>query len=377
MKLKDITASLEELAPLDLAEPWDNVGLLAGDYDRPVRTVLLTIDLTSAVFAEAVSKKVELIVSYHPPIFEPIERLVAGCGAKPFLYEALRRGMAIYSPHTALDAVKGGVNDCLAEIVGISDPSPISRAATVVDKFYKFVVFVPASDLEKVSEAVFSAGAGRIGGAGKHKHEHKYTKCSFRSEGTGTFQCGEQSNPTIGRPGSFEQVAELRLETIVPADSLTAVTKAMLSAHSYEEPAFDIVPLAEPGVSTGMGRFGDLESPQSVDELVSRIKKSLKIDLVGLIGNRRGRLRRAAVCAGSGGTIFREAIRHGCDFYLTGELKHHHALELQESSVTAVCLGHSVSERFMLQKLARRLSGRCGGIKFVVSRKDRDPFTWR
>ena len=369
MKLKEITNILEQIAPLELAEDWDNVGLLAGDPDQQIRNIMLTIDLTAAVLAEAKKKHIDLIIAYHPPIWEPLKRIVAGCGPTPLLFDVVHSGMAIYSLHTALDVVPGGVNDGLADIVGIASPQPLQQSETTTSNMCKLVVFTPQEDLAKVSEAVFAAGAGHIG------EEGKYSKCSFRTDGTGTFQCGRRSKPTIGTPGSFEQVSELRLETILPRDRLAEVIAALRQAHSYEEPAYDVYPLLE-NRPFGLGRFGPLKKPIAAATLIEKIKKDLKAKIVGLVGPQRRTVRTAAVAAGSCGTLLRNVIRHKCDFYLTGELKHHHALELQEASVTTVCLGHSISERFILPRIAQKLRPQCPNVKITTSRNDRDPFTW-
>ena len=370
MKLTAVIPVLERIAPPALAEDWDNVGLLVGERSRNVRRALLTIDLTAAVFAEARSKKIDLIIAYHPPIWDPIKKIVAGEGAVPLLYDVIRSGMAVYTLHTGLDAAPGGINDVLAEIVGIADPQPLQRLTPTDSPFCKLVVFVPAADIDKVSEAVFAAGAGRI------NDDSNYSKCSFRSAGRGTFQGDDKSSPAIGRPGSFEQVDEIRFETVVPTAKLAPVIKAMLAAHSYEEPAYDILPMLSAPAGLGLGRFGELDQPVAVQPLLQKIKKTLKTNAVGLIGPQRRQIKRAAVSAGSCGSVLRRVIHHQCDFYLTGELKHHHALELSEAGVTTACVSHAVSERVILPRLARKLRREFPAVDFTVSGKDRDPFTW-
>ncbi|MBN1765886.1 MAG: Nif3-like dinuclear metal center hexameric protein [Sedimentisphaerales bacterium] len=369
MRLSEVTNVLEKIAPLELAEEWDNVGLLAGDYERPVKKVLLTIDMTAPVVAEAKVNKTDLIVAYHPPIWEPLKNVVAGQGPAPLLYDVILSNMAIYAMHTALDCVAGGVNDALAQVVGIDSPEPLQQPPAGEGAICKLVVFVPEGELEKVSEAIFAAGAGNIGPQGK------YSKCSFRCRGTGTFQCGPYSKPAIGRPGSFEQVAEYRLESVVPRAQLPQVIRAMLAAHPYEEAAYDIIPLWE-SKTTGLGRFGDLKKPIPAPTLIETIKKKLNVNTVSVITPRKTRVKRAAVGAGSCGTLLREVIRNGCDFYLTGELKHHHGLELQAAGVTTVCVGHSNSERLILPQIAKILRRECKGLEVKVSRKDHDPFVY-
>jgi len=297
MKLKELTKQLEAIAPLELAEEWDNVGLLAGDPDQTIKKVMLAIDLTAAVFAEAKAKKIDLLLTYHPPIFEPVKKVVAGLGASPLLYEAIRAKMAIYTMHTALDCVKGGVNDLLTEIIGIKDSQPLQTSGFDEQKMCKIVVFLPESDVTDVSQAIFDAGAGHIG---------KYSRCSFRCRGTGTFQGHAGTNPTVGRPEVFEQAPEFRLETIVPVANLSEVVSAMIKAHSYEEVAYDVIPLLHGQTETGLGRVGDLEKPISKKALIEKIKITFKQKVVGMIGPTTGSVKRAAVCAGSCGSMLKK-----------------------------------------------------------------------
>jgi len=370
MKLHPLLKTLDTLAPLHLAESWDNVGLLVGDPDQAVARILLTIDLTPAVFAEAVQKKIDLILAYHPPIFEPLKKIVVGQTPNPCLYHAIRRGIAIYAFHTALDVVPGGVNDMLAQLVGLTETLPLDEKSPAPGSSYKLVVFVPEANLAALAAALFAQGAGKI------SPSSNYDQCSFRAPGIGTFACGPASHPAIGKPGSREEVREFRLEMVVPAARLSAVINALHAAHPYEEPAYDIFAMTQVPAGIGLGRFGDLPRPVSVKFLLSSMKRKLKRDTLAVIGPINRRVRRLAVAAGSCGSLLRQVIAHHCDFYLTGELKHHHALELQNAGITTVCLGHSHSERPILNSLARRLRQKHPALKISVSTRDRDPFTF-
>ena len=188
--------------------------------------------------------------------------------------------------------------------------------------------------------------------------------------------CGEASKPTIGTPGRFENVAEVKVETVAPMKALHEVIGAMVAAHPYEEVAYDVYPMVTGAVGCGLGRWGDLTTPTTVASLIERIKKQLKVKTVGVIGPKRGRVRRAAVGAGSCGKMLLDVIKNKCDFYLTGELSHHDALKLQEAGVTTVCVSHSNSERMILGRIARRLRQTHKNLTVAVSRKDRDPFQW-
>jgi len=368
MKVAQVVRALEAVAPPELAEEWDNVGLLVGDERESVTKLMLCIDLTERVCREALRAKAQMVMAYHPVIFKPLSRISA-LGA-PVVYLAARSGLAVYSMHTALDAAVGGTNDILADVLGLTDRRPLRPAA--LKGQCKLVVFVPPADLRAVSEAAFGAGAGRVGG---------YHDCAFFSHGIGSF-CGEDTTrPTIGHPGEHEAVEELRLEMVVPRSAVPAVCNAVRAAHSYETPVLDVYPLEEFPEGCGLGRIGRLARPVTVRTLIARIKKSLGIEEVllatpaGAKGDGMGVLvSRAACCAGSCGSVFRSALAGGATFYLTGEMRHHDVLEANAGGMTVVCVGHSNSERLALAHLADRLRVSLPKLKIILARADIDPF---
>jgi dinuclear metal center YbgI/SA1388 family protein len=357
----DLVEAMEAIAPSRLAAEWDNVGLLLGDPSSDVARVLLAIDCTRAVVAEATRERCGAIVSYHPPIFAPQKRFVAGSSA----FEALRAGLAVFSPHTALDVADGGTNDVLADVLGIGARAPL-RPILPRDSEYKLVTFVPPEHVEAVSRAVFAAGAGHIG---------NYSSCSFRAAGTGTFFGEAGANPAVGTAGRLEEAPELRLETIVPTARIARVVDALRAAHPYEEPAFDLVRLASAAKPVGFGRVGDVESA-TVRSLVERAKQALGASHVLVAGDLEAVVSRAAVCAGSGGDLVPDAIGSGAQLLLTGEVRHHDALRAVDAGLTVICARHSTSERVALAALQRRLSARLPGMSFVCSQEDREPFAF-
>jgi len=368
MKIKDISERIEKIVPLNLAQDWDNVGLLIGDVQKNVKKILLTIDVTNDVVAEARKLKTDLILSYHPVIWDGLKEITSE-GPSSTVYELIRRGIAVFSIHTALDAATGGVNDGLAEIVGIEDGKPIGDyVVNPASDNYKLVVFVPVESVAEVSNAVFAAGAGAIG---------NYSHCGFSADGTGTFLPLEGAKPTIGKKGKLENVPEIRFETIVPAEKLDKVVTAMKKAHPYETPAFDIIKLYNNQNEFGLGRIGKLAQPLRIKQIINRIKKYTGAKAVGLIGNEKRLVKTAAVCAGSCGKIINLVVAAKADLYLTGELKHHQALAAQEAGLTCICLSHTVSERFILKKFAKQLQKQLNSVTIRVSKKDADPFKWK
>jgi dinuclear metal center YbgI/SA1388 family protein len=335
MNVNNIAAVIDGIFPLKLAQDWDNVGLLIGDSRKSVKNALLTIDTTSDVVAEAKKLKTDLIISYHPVIWDGLKNVTAE-GPGSVVYELVRSGISVFSVHTALDSAMGGVNDGLAEIVGIEDGEPIGDyVANPAGDNLKLIVFVPRESLAKVSNAVFAAGAGAIG---------NYSHCGFGVEGTGTFLPLKGARPAIGRKGKLEEVSEVRFETIVPARELDAVVAAMKKAHPYETPAFDVFKHHKTDARFGLGRIGELAEPLRIAKIIKRIKKATGAKAVGLVGDEKRLVSKAAVCAGSCGKILNSVIAGGADLYLTGELKHHQALAAQEAGLTCICLSHTVSE---------------------------------
>src|SRR6266850_4978257 len=277
--LRSLLEILEEIAPTRYAEPWDNVGLLVGDPNQNITRSILTIDYTPAVAEEARKQNCDCIISYHPPIFDPLKRILS----TSLIYDAIRRGVAIYSPHTALDVADGGTNDMLADAVGVSADRQPLRITDAKAVNYKLVVFVPRDAADKVADALFAAGAGRIG---------NYTSCSFRSPGTGTFFGEEGTNPAVGQAGQLDRADEVRIETILPILRVEEVIAALKKSHPYEEPAFDLLQLAAPPEGRGQGRIGTISSPTDRSAVISRIKKELNLSHVLVAGPTTGPITR-------------------------------------------------------------------------------------
>ncbi|HNQ23661.1 MAG TPA: Nif3-like dinuclear metal center hexameric protein [Phycisphaerae bacterium] len=363
--LGEVCTALEALAPPALAQSWDNVGLLAGDATATVDRVLCCIDLTDVVLDEALGRRCQLIVTYHPPIFRPIIALRArSAGMEALVWRCIRHGVALYAPHTALDAAEGGTNDVLAELCGLTVTEPLEYVEPEGERACKLIVFVPPVHVEAVADAMFAAGAGHIGA---------YSRCSFRTPGQGTFFGDETTQPAVGERGKLEYVDEIRLETVVPAPAVPAVVAALRRAHPYEEPAFDVYPL-KPALVRGIGRMGTLPKPVSLGALARRLRRATGATVVQLVGDPDHIVTRAVVAVGSAGSLPLRAATSADDVIVTGEIRHHDALTIHRQGCTAIALGHWASERPVLPSLARRLMAACPGLDAFVSAADADPF---
>ncbi len=374
--VREVVDAIEPLAPLHLAEEWDQVGLQVGRWDDRVSAGLLCIDFTPAVLDEAVEKKCGFVVAYHPPLFKPVERLTTGSERasvwkQEMLVETVRRGVAVYSPHTALDCVRGGFCDMLCDLVAGERgfvAQPIVPAAKRRDE-HKVVVFVPESSEVAVREAMSAAGAGGIG---------NYRECSFSSAGTGGFRPIEGANPTIGEIGEREDVAERRLEMLVAGRLLPYVLAALREAHPYEEPAFDVFLLEpEPAVPSrdhGPGRLMILDGEQQ--HTVGSLAQQLAAIPGGTLKVSRavgGAIRSIAVCPGAGGSLFENL---DADAYITGEMQHHQVLDLTQRGKFVALAGHTNTERPLLPGYRELIEGTAAGaLSWLISESDVAPLT--
>lgn len=361
----DLAGFLERFAPARSAADWDNVGLLLGDSAGPADRVLTCLTVTADVVAEAIAERAQLIVSHHPVLFRAVKKLTGHTPDGRLLLPLLRAGIAVHSPHTAFDNCPGGINDSLARLFELLNVAPL-RPGTPA-KSYKLVVFVPDSDFAKVSDALFAAGAGRIG---------QYEQCSYRLNGTGTFFGGSESNPTVGQKGRREEVAEWRLEVLVPEASLGPALCAMRAAHSYEEPAFDVYPLhmRDAIASHGEGRIGDLPET-TLGELARRTKERLGASVVQVVGDPNRPVRRLAIACGAAGEFLTDAIRAKADAFLVGEVRFHEALAAEAANIGLIVPGHYATERPAVEELADRLAKEFPTATVWASRRERDPFS--
>jgi len=352
VKCQTIVGILEELAPKRLAESWDNVGLLVGDGSRKVKRVMVCLDVPEWVVEEAVSNGVDMIVAHHPMIFNGIKRVTADTATGRKIISLVKNDIALYCMHTNFDIVAGGLNDIFASELGFSSSAVLEE--TYREKLFKLVVYVPEGHEEEVIAAMCRAGAGFIG---------KYSSCTFRTRGIGTFEPREGAKPFIGKIGSLENVEEFRVETIVPEKLLGRVLKEMLKVHPYEEAAYDIYETKNEGQVMGLGRIAELEKETTLSFFAGSVKKMLDTESVRYAGDPGRIIKRVALLNGSGSKYINAARFAGADVLVTGDTQHHGVLDALELGLCIVDAGHYATEKIMIKYIAGYLREKFQALK--------------
>jgi dinuclear metal center YbgI/SA1388 family protein len=353
-----------------LAEDWDAVGLVCGDPDEPVRSVMFAVDPTAAVVDEAIEAGVDLLVTHHPLLLTPVHGVPASDPKGRLVHRLVRAGIGLFVAHTNADrAPDHGVSDALAASLGLGDVRPLETiAAPETDTL---VVFVPVGVGDQLVDALSAAGAGVIG---------DYTRCVWQTTGTGTFIPGDETHPLVGRRGEVERVPEIRLEMVVPRARRPEVLRALLELHPYDEPGYAFFENSATASRAGLGRVGELRRPVTLREFAERVATSLPATPGGMriAGDPERIVRTVAVCGGSGTSLLAAAVAAGADVFVTSDLKHHAVSEALEAPGPALCdVAHFASEFPWLGCAADLLHRDLGGrVEVSVSERPTDPWTW-
>jgi len=356
VKCQVIMDAMDKLAPRHLAAEWDNVGLLVGNPAQDVHKIMVTLDITASTVEQAVACGADMIISHHPLFLKPLRNLRTDLPQGDLIAKILRHGLTVFAAHTNLDSANGGVNDALANVLGLTDVQLLTTDTT--EDLFKLVVFVPDTHVQAVQNAIHKAGAGHIG---------QYSHCLFMTEGTGTFLPLEGSSPFIGQQGKVENVKEIRMETIVPAKSRRRVVNALLKAHPYEEVAYDLYLLANQGTQYGLGRVGHLAVPTNLQNMAETVKMRLQADFVKVAGSPQQRISTVAVCGGSGAGLLHKAIFAGADVLITGDVKYHEAQEAIAAGIALIDAGHFATEQPIVSTLSEYLIDCANTAKWAVA----------
>ena len=339
----EFVAALHRLIPGWQAAEWDPSGLQLGDPIAPAEDVGACHEVTEQVVAVALDAALDLLVTYHPLLFRPTNRLVAGRSPIGRAFRLVAGGVGLAVVHTSFDVAEGGTADALAEAVGLLEVrrfGPVDPIGRV-----KIVTFAPAESVEGVAAAMAAAGAGTVG---------NYSACSYRIDGIGAFDAGEGAEPVVGSKGAVNREPETRIEMIAPASARDHVCAALVAAHPYEEPAFDVYEVRS---NLGfIGRIGMLSDATTLSELASRLASRLVLSGVRTSGQPATPVRQVAVVPGSGGSFVGAARAVGADVLVTGDVGHHTVVQALDAGLAVIDLGHTSSERPGMAALAATVS---------------------
>jgi dinuclear metal center YbgI/SA1388 family protein len=363
MKLREISSFLEEIAPLAYQEDYDNSGLIVGQADMEISGALISLDCTEAVVDEAINLGFNLIISHHPIVFKGLKKFNGSSYVERVVMKAIKNDIAIYAIHTNLDHVMNGVNRKICDKLGIQKPVILSPKVGVLKQL---VTFCPTEHAENIRKALFDAGAGSIG---------NYSECSFNSEGMGTFKAGPGASPHIGEIGKQHQEFETRIEVIYPTNLEAKIIRSLHEAHPYEVVAYSTYPLSNAYQEVGAGMIGELDRDWDELEFLKFVKEKLGAKLIRHTNLREKKIRKVAVCGGSGGFLLKNAIRACADIFITADYKYHEFFDADEKLIIAD-VGHFESEQFTQELLLELITEKFSNFALRLTLQNTNPINY-
>lgn len=363
MTIRDITDYIEELAPLKYAEDFDNVGLLIGNNTTEVTGVLVTLDTLENVVDEAIEKKCNLIVSFHPIIFSGLKKLNGKNYVERVVLKAIKNNIAIYAIHTALDNSIKGVSAKMAEVLGLTKTKILLPKKGFIKKL---TTYVPKKDAEKVRTALFNEGAGAIG---------NYNNCSFNLDGIGTYKGNENSNPTIGEKEKMHKENETFISVVFESHLETNLLKTLFKVHPYEEVAYDIVTTENIHQHIGMGIIGELKNTMAAQQFLTFVKEKFNLQCIRHSKLVNKTIKKVAVLGGSGSFAINAAKTSGADIYISSDFKYHEFFKAENQLILAD-IGHYESEQFTKNLLVDYLKNKFRNFAIILSEKNTNPINY-
>jgi dinuclear metal center YbgI/SA1388 family protein len=341
----DVIRIMEAIAPKILAQDWDNSGLQIGSLDWPVERIMVALDPTVSVVRAACDKKIDLLITHHPLIFKAIKSIDFKSPLGQIIELATRHHLGVFSAHSNLDSVSGGLNDVFLEKIGLI-PSGLLCPDKPIE-FCKLTVYVPLTHCQKILDAFFELDICS---------NEDYTCCTFRHQGIGTFKPGALANPFIGKPGGdIVHVDEVKIEARIRKNVINKAIDLIRSCHPYETMAYDIYPLHSDIAETGFGRLGRLDTPVPFSEFAAGIKSRFNLRQLKVSGPSDLLVNQAAVCTGSGSSLMPYFLSSSAQVFITGDLKYHDAIDAQMHRKCLIDVGHFASERIMIELVCDRL----------------------
>lgn len=363
MKIRDVIAYLNQLAPPSLQESYDNAGLIVGDQNSECKGVLTCLDSTEAVVEEAIKKGCNLIVAHHPIVFSGLKSITGKNYIERTIIKAIKHDIAIFAIHTNLDNVKYGVNGVWAAALGLVNQKILSP---ISGQLSKLIIFVPNSAKDEVMQALFDVGAGQIAA---------YSECSFSSKGIGTFLPSPEANPYSGEVGQRSSEEEEKLEVLVPNYLVNKSVEAARRVHPYEEMAYDVIPLSNVHQEIGAGMIGDLPEEVNAIEWLNLLKQKMQAGVVRYTEINKEKVKKIAICGGSGSFLLNTAIRSGADVFVTADFKYHQFFDADNQIIIAD-IGHYESEQLTINYLADKVKEKFTTFAVLLTEVNTNPINY-
>ncbi|WP_027421515.1 Nif3-like dinuclear metal center hexameric protein [Crocinitomix catalasitica] len=338
MKIAEITAYLEGIAPLSSQESYDNSGLIVGQPNTEITNALISLDCTEIIVDEAIARGCNLIIAHHPIVFKGLKKFNGSNYVERTIIKAIENKIAIYAIHTNLDNSKQGVNYKIGKLLGINKPHIL---APKKNNLIKLITYCPNDYTESIKASLFEGNAGEIG---------DYSECSFSHQGIGTFKANEDANPFVGDKGEQHRENETRIEVVLNSHIVKKVIKNLLAAHPYESVAYDLIPLANIHLDEGAGMYGELEVAMDEVDFLNKIKSIFNCGIIRHTALRNKSIKKVAWCGGAGSFLLNQAKGIGADIFITGDFKYHEFFDAENQLIIAD-IGHFESEQFTIEHL--------------------------
>lgn len=360
MKIVEIINYIEEIFPLSFQESYDNCGLIVGDKNQEITRVLITLDCSPATIKEAIQKDCNLVIMHHPLIFQPLKRLNYANEKEKTIIDAIKNNIALYAAHTNVDNHIDGINQYIAALIELQE---IKIMSTKKGCLHKLVTFCPTDSIDKVRNALFEAGAGKIG---------NYDCCSYNIEGKGSFRALENANPYVGQKGKIHFEPETRIETIYPDYVEQKILQSLFNSHPYEEVAYDIYPLENEYKAFGAGIIGVLKQAIAIQEFITLLKDKMHLKALRTNQTIIKKIKTIAICSGSGASFIKSAISGKVDAYITADLKYHEFFDAPKE-LLLIDIGHYESEIVFKNLIFEKLSKKFHNFAFQISETSTNP----
>ena len=363
MRLSLLTQYLERYAPLNYQEDYDNSGLLTGNPDQEITAALVALDCTEQIVDEAIAKGCNLIITHHPIVFKGLKKFTGKNYVERVIIKAIKNNIALYAIHTNLDSVENGVNQVICKRLGLKHSKILNPKSGLLKKL---VTFCPVAQVAALRTALFAAGAGHIG---------DYSEVSYNGQGYGTYKAGEGTQPFAGQQGVQHQEEETRVEVLFLAQDERKVLLALLQNHPYEEVAYDIFALENKLAAVGSGMVGWLEEEMELNDFLRFVKSSMNVTLIRHTKDTGKKIKKVAVCGGSGSFLLQHAIAAGADAFITADFKYHEFFDAEDKLVIAD-IGHYESEQFTSDLLVDLIREKFADFSIRLTEQNTNPVNY-